>query len=387
MMHLDDGEIKSYLDLELPEAESTRIQEHLASCERCQALARELQARSGLVTSRLEALQPGGAENPAPASVARVRLQESYIDKEKIPMINKIFSKQYRFAWAALGVIAVLGIAMLFPSVRAAANSFLGLFRVQQITLVSVDSGDMPDRLAASRQLETLMSDEANFEEVGEYQVVDDASQASQVAGIPVRLPADLGEPAKIEIQQGGKMSMTVDLARIQAVLEEIGRSDIQLPPEIDGAEVSVNIPVAVQASFGDCLYEEREFDPDSEAPMPKDCTRLIQAASPEINAPPGLDIAKLGQAFLEVAGMSPEKAAEFSQSVDWSNTLVIPVPSNIGSYKEVTVDGVPGKLVWNRQQPDEPEYMLMWVKDGVVYGLAGRGEKEEALQIANSLQ
>jgi hypothetical protein len=302
-------------------------------------------------------------------------------------MRQKIFSRQYRFAWAAVGVLAILAIALLFPSVRAVANSFLGLFRVQQITLIPVDSGDMPDRLAASKQLESLMSDEANFEDVGEYQVVQDAAQASELAGIPVRLPADLGQPAQIEVQPGGKMSMTIDLPRIQAVLEEIGRSDIQLPPEIDGAQVSVEIPVAVQASFGDCNYEAGEFDPDQSPQLPRDCTTLLQAASPEINAPPGLDIARLGQAFLEVMGMPPEKAAEFSQSVDWSNTLVIPVPRNIGSFKEVTVDGVPGKLVWDRYQPDEPQYMLMWVKDGVVYGLSGQGEKEEALQIANSLQ
>ena len=77
----------------------------------------------------------------------------------------------------------------------------------------------------------------------------------------------------------------------------------------------------------------------------------------------------------------------EFSQSVDWSNTLVIPVPRDLGTFKEVTVDGVPGTLVWDHYQPGDPGYMLMWVKDGVVYGLSGQGEKEEALQIANSLK
>lgn len=302
-------------------------------------------------------------------------------------MMQRIFSKQYRYAWVVVGVIAVLAVALLIPSVRAAANSFLGLFRVQQITLIPVDSGDMPDRLAASKQLESLVSDEAKFEDVGEYLVVRDAEQASQLAGIPVRLPAELGEPARIEVQPGGKLSMKIDLPRIQAVLEEIGRGDIQLPAEIDGAEVSAEIPVAVQASYGDCLYTPGEVDPDGPPQLPRNCITLLQAASPTINAPPGLDIAKLGQAFLEVMGMPAEKAAEFSQSVDWSNTLVIPVPRNIGSFKEVTVDGVPGKLVWDRYQPGEPQYMLMWVKDGVVYGLTGQGEKEEALQIANSLK
>jgi hypothetical protein len=387
MMHLEEGKIKAYLDQELSESENRRAEEHLVSCARCQALAEKLQARTGLVSTRFETLQAGRSETPLPVSAARARLQESYIDKEKISMMKKIFSRQYRFAWAAVGIVAVLAIAFLFPSVRAAANGFLGLFRVQQITLIPVDSGDMPDRLATSHQLETLMSDEAKFEDVGEYQVVEDVNQASQLAGIPVRLPADLGEPTQIEVQPGGKMSLTVDLPRIQAVLEEIGRGDIQLPAEIDGAEVSVEIPVAVQASYGDCIYKPGEFDPDTQDQLPRDCTTLLQAASPTINAPAGLDVAQLGQAFLEVMGMPADKAAEFSQSVDWSNTLVIPVPRNLGSFKEVTVDGVPGTLVWDRYQPGDPGYMLMWVKDGVVYGLSGQGDKEESLQIANSLK
>jgi len=386
-MHLEDGEIKAYLDQALPEAESEWVRDHLGTCSRCQLLAEEIKARAGLVSDRMARLEPGDSEAPMPVAAARARLQESYIDKEKIPMMQRIFSRQYRFAWVAVGAIAVLAIALLFPSVRAVANSFLGLFRVQQITLVTVDPGDLPDRLASSSQFETLFADQTEFEEVGEYQVVEGAGQASQLAGIPVRLPADLGEPNELEVQPGGKMSMKIDLPRIQALLEELGREDIHLPAEIDGAEVSVEIPVAVQASYGFCEYQPGEFDVDETIRMPKDCTTLIQATSPEINAPPGLDVAQLGQAYLQVMGMPADQAAEFSQSVDWSNTLVLPVPRYVGSFEDVQVDGVNAKLIWDQYQPNEPTYMLVWVKDGVVYALSGTGDNAEALEIANSLK
>jgi hypothetical protein len=386
-MHLNPGEIKAYLDQALPEAGSRRAAEHLEACPPCRAQVEEMRARGGRVSTRLAWLD-AGQEGPLTSPVvARARLQEKYLDKENLPMAQKIFAKPYRPAWVLAGVVLVLAIALLFPPVRAAANSFLGLFRIQQITLVPVDSGDLPDRLASSKQLERLMADQGQFEDLGEHQVVADAGQAGQLAGISVRLPASLGEPDRLEVQPGGRMSMTVDLPRIQAVLDEIGRSDIRLPAELNGAEVSVEIPMAVQASYGTCEYRAEEFNPDEPVPPVSDCTTLLQAASPVINAPPGLDLAQLGQAFLEMMGMPADRAAEFSQTVDWANTLVIPVPRNLGSFTEVTVDGVAGTLVWDRYQPGEPGYMLLWVKDGVVYALSGSGEKDDALEIANSLQ
>jgi hypothetical protein len=86
---------------------------------------------------------------------------------------------------------------------------------------------------------------------------------------------------------------------------------------------------------------------------------------------------------------MSAEEAARFSQHVDWTTTLVVPLPpsANLG-YRDVPVDGVTGTLI----RPPEhsryaEEYLLAWVKDGVVYALHGTGEVEQALEIANSLQ
>jgi hypothetical protein len=107
---------------------------------------------------------------------------------------------------------------------------------------------------------------------------------------------------------------------------------------------------------------------------------------SPTISAPPGLDVQKIGEAFLQIMGMSAEEAARFAQSVDWSTTLVIPIPRNGTSYQEVPVDGVTGTLIVQDMEGHEAQYLLIWVKDGILYSLAGSGNGSAALRIVNSL-
>ena len=53
-----------------------------------------------------------------------------------------------------------------------------------------------------------------------------------------------------------------------------------------------------------------------------------------------------------------------------------------------MAVDGVVGTMV--RPVPPSPyvdEYLLMWVKDEIVYALHGVGSVEEAIGIADSLR
>ena len=58
------------------------------------------------------------------------------------------WSVRYRPVLIIAGLVVILGISMAFAPVRAIANSFLGLFRVQQIQVVQVNQGIYPSSLA-----------------------------------------------------------------------------------------------------------------------------------------------------------------------------------------------------------------------------------------------
>ena len=83
---------------------------------------------------------------------------------------------------------------------------------------------------------------------------------------------------------------------------------------------------------------------------------------------------------------MSFEEAAAFTNSVDWTSTLVVPIPKNAAVNKQVPVDGVTGTLI-QRPADDAPQFALVWVKDGIVYAISGLGtNSQQALDMANSL-
>ena len=393
-MHLSDGEIRAYLDGERLFYDEGRLQSHLEACPLCRQQVQASQTRGSQVDQRLQDLRMNAQSPSHPNPAARQRMRAFLFEKEKTPMFKRVFSRPYRPAWAALGVIAVLALALAFPPVQAIANSFLGLFRVQKVTVVDVNPGDLPNQLGSSSQLEAFLSDVVNVEQLGETQPAADAAEASQLAGMQVRLPALAEGERMLMVHPGAHMSFAVDLPRIQAILDEIGRGDIRLPAELDGSTVTIDVAPSVAALYGECEADlekasqearRQGMDPDSqEMPRLPHCTTLLQMPSPEVNAPAGLDVAQVGEAYLQLLGMSPEEAARFSSTVDWTSTFVVPIPRYGTTSQTVSVDGVEGTFI---QQGSADQYLLMWVKDGLLYALTGPGDLEAALRLAGSIE
>lgn len=391
-MHLSDGEIRAYLDKEVVDNDSLSIEAHLESCSSCQERADQISRTMDLTKEEFSILNPLQAETSPPPGFALSNFERIYKKEESLNMYDKIFNRKYRFAWVAVAVIAILALAMLFPQVRAIGNSFLGLFRVEQFTIIQVDPEEFENQLGSSSNFENLFAEDVVVEEYGDAQEASDRAEATNLAGFSVRLPKAVQGEESLKVQPGAKVSMKVDLPKVQALLDEIGVADIQLPSELDGAEVSMELPVAVAAAYGNCevspeMIREEGVDPDGPIPDLSECITLTQFPSPEISAPPGLDIARIGEIFLQVLGMSPEEAAQFSQTVDWTTTLVIPIPRYGTEYQDVIVDGVEGTLIMQSQRSEYPHYLLVWIKDGIVYGLTGPGMPDSALEIANSLE
>ena len=57
---------------------------------------------------------------------------------------------------------------------------------------------------------------------------------------------------------------MKLDRDRIQSILDEAGRSDLQIPSSVDGATVGVRVPAGVMAFYGNCgdVASGRMFSP-----------------------------------------------------------------------------------------------------------------------------
>ncbi len=301
-------------------------------------------------------------------------------------MRQSIFGRRYRPAWVAVALIVAVGLSMSFAPVRTLAGNLLSLFRVREITFVQVDPTRLPDDetlQAALHKLEGIMEEQLDLQVEGTSRAVDVAEARTQ-AGYAVRFPDALQEEPGVVLRPGLRAVGEIDLARVRALLSELGYGGVDLPDALDGAEVSVEFGTMVSATYGECERGKGS----SGGGLPEGCIEYAQVPAPQLSAPPELDVEQLGRAYLQLLGMSHEEAAQFSERVNWATTLVIPLPpSAFLGYEDIVVDGVTGTMVRpSAPRPYVDEYLLTWVRNEVVYALHGTGSTEEALAIANSL-
>lgn len=382
--HLTEGELRASLDDEL----DAMLSVHLHTCVACQKQLNEMKQAQLRNAKRLSFLSSEIRAVPSTRS-AWVRFTQEYVTKKETSMLKKWFA----FPVARFGVVAILALALLlaFPSTRALASEFLNLFRVQQVTVLSIDPANL-ESLTGNEALGTQLSELVSSstvvtDEPGEPVEAANGDEASELAGFIVRLP-EAPATSEIYVSDSAAFVLTVDREKAQALIDGAGREDLALPEAIDGAEISVNIPSAVNASFGTCPEPdtERSEGPYDMGESYPDCIVFTQMTSPVVNAPEGVDMAQLAQIALEFSGMSSDEAASFAASVDWATTLVIPIPRDASTHSEISVDGVTGTYIQSTNEY-APGYVLLWVKDGILYSISGAGsDTSAAFAIADSL-
>jgi hypothetical protein len=276
-------------------------------------------------------------------------------------------------------------IAVLFvsPAAQAVAQDFLNLFRVKRFTAVTVDPAVVARLEEGKLDFETLLGDSVEtLKEPGQPATVASAEEASQLAGIPVRLPATVpagyGLP-EIQVQGEASLRFTADTARLQAILDTLGVADVTIPGQLNGAVVTVNKPPVVSVQYANG----------------RNRIILVQARNPDISLPDGVRLADLGEIALRVAGMSADDARSFAQSIDWNTTLLVPIPANAASFRDVEVRGATGLLITSDRAAGSPAAsgkdipqgsVLMWSEGDTVFALSGNPSGITLVDMANSL-
>jgi len=182
MKHISDPDLMGYLDGEASPAYAGEITTHLQSCPRCQAAVTALRARREKVSGLLASTESDLQRIP-PVSTARAwkRLGafQDQPQKEKWNMAPRLFTRRSRPAWIALGVVLVIALSMAVPSVRALAADLLRSFRVQQIAVIPINPANLPEDINQfGPRIDQLLSENAQYEVLGEPQTAADAAEA-----------------------------------------------------------------------------------------------------------------------------------------------------------------------------------------------------------------
>src|SRR3984893_16280993 len=234
----------------------------------------------------------------------------------------------------ALGaVVVVAAVGLSLPAGRALLGRFFRSLRMQKVQAVNVDLSSFTDpnaNPALHQMVAQMISDKVVVTVNEEDQPASDSAAATQLAGFPVQLLAGRKDPPKLVVSGAHAVNLTVDRTRLQAIFNEAGHPELVVPPSVDGADVAVQIPRAVQARYGNCptpttatnAIANNITGPGGGSTEFSNCVQLRQGPSPVVNIPPGLDVEHLAQIGLEVAGMNSTQSQDFLKTVDWKSTL-----------------------------------------------------------------
>lgn len=287
--------------------------------------------------------------------------------------------------WAAMAAsLALVSVAFTFPAVRAAAQAFLDLFRVVNVSAISFDA----ERLSELEQLDLSSLDlpsivGENVEVLAEsgaptsYATLEDAGAA---AGHRVLTPAWL--PAgwaltTIEVVGENAARVTVRTEPLRQIIEALGIDDVSIPTGIDGQQATIRVPSVVHLEF-------THTPTGGQLQSLGGNLQLLQAQSPEVSFPAGLDLAALAEVGLRILGLERDEAYRLAQSIDWRSTLIVPVPAANATFTEVDVAGSDALLI---QPRDEYGGLLLWASGDQVFALGGPLPAPELLEIAQTLQ
>ncbi|MGQ9555236.1 MAG: sigma-70 family RNA polymerase sigma factor [Anaerolineae bacterium] len=374
---LDEGNLRAYIDQELPAQQQAAVAEHLAQCDRCSTALTTLRSRAELANSTLSAL-PDVAP-PVGAAWERFRQRAAPRARNSLPwrldaMWQSLRTRALRPVLSGAAVVALtLSVAFVAP-LRTAASQFLDIFRVRTFMVVSFN----PD---SARYLQDYFEQVFGEPRLGEAkpQPVASVEEASRLVGYPVLVPGFLpkGRETLSEFTVTGarQAEADVNVAAARALFEAAGLPTDALPAQ-DMVHLSARVPPQVTMVYG----EERN------------AITVVQADSPEVDVPQGLDLRRLGELGLRLLGQSPEQAQRLAESIDWATTLVIPVPANVASVREVLVRGNPGYLFEaNSEDGADPDTYsdcaVIWQESGRLYAVIGMLSDDIALRIAESLQ
>jgi Putative zinc-finger len=399
---VSENSLRAYHDGELSGVERLEIEAHLHTCAMCSKHLREIAATSERVHGQLAALGDTSSETriDAQSAFSRFKGQQGagiaiapatpeLVANETTPRLTSR-GRPWRRLWIGAVAATILLCSLAFPFGRGLAQRFLGTLRIEKVQPVRLDFSALDGNRPLQEMLRQMVSDKVVITADEKSQRASTAADASQLAGFPARLLGARTDTPNFIVGGQHAFHMTIDRTRLQDIFDQAGRTDLVLPAALDGANVSVNVPRSIMVQYGDCPESHAASDTQPAPAQPPSgawttCLALQEVPSPLVNMPSDLNLQQLAEIGFQLAGMNATQARELGQTIDWKSTLVLPIPRFASSYSEVSVNGVQGTLIQGSGRRG-PDYVLVWVKNGIIYGLVGHGDSSNAVGLANSL-
>jgi hypothetical protein len=278
---------------------------------------------------------------------------------------------------------AIVGAAVLLsvPGVRAAAKEFLELFRAKNLVAVQVDR-DSIETLSRAMDLPKLIGDQsALLTPPATKEWFATPQLAARSAGFSIGiLDSTRSDLVLTDARVLGPETwqVTAAVGRLREVTTALNIRDLRLPTELDGKVFTFTIPTRVQLTYNSAYGK----------------LFVSQMPIPTFELPANLDLPALGEIGLRILGKSPGEARSLAQSIDWRTTLLLPLPPNVGNFRQVMVQGRPGLAIELRvapaaesRNPPAMKSVLIWSDEQFMHAMQGAQDAGELMVLAETMQ
>jgi hypothetical protein len=402
----DLGALRASLD-DVPAGTTTAPHGHVHACPSCADTLAELQRNAELAAPAIALTAPGEPPSEAAVEAALARLEQRQArlaaartatattaaagpaapdpvpTSAPVPLARRRrlagLGTRTRAVAAALVAALVLTGLVATPGGRAAAASFLGQFRSQQLQAVPLDAGQatqVQDVLTELVDSGVFSGDPQQVASLGEPKAVAGLAEAGRLAGFavpavdPSVLPAGVDPtPRRILVSRAREAHITFDRDRALAWLAAHGRPGARLPERYDGTRLVVHVPAAVVQQFSG-----RDGGP---------ALLVGKAGMLGLDTEGGASLAELREVVLGLPGLPAETVARLRAIDDWRTTLPVPIPADQVRSRPLTVGGAEG-LGFADQSGRL--HAVVWQRDGHIFGVGGIIGADEARRVAQSL-
>lgn len=381
----DEAALRAHLDE--PDRE---IDDHLTRCSACRRTLEALKQDALYAADAIARLEPETIDLSAPLALAtwRARQGELHENERGIDFMHIWNRRGIRLASGIAAVFALLMVLTLSP-MGSVAGDFLDRFRVQKFAAITVEMDDFED-FQTNMLLRLMMADadslegsamnladytttfneddpEANAQEFTSAADAEAAFGAFLSAG---NIPDGYASEPVYYVSDAGSVTVTVDTAEAQAIIDELNLPIFALPDATAQPEMvfTMDIPQALVQHYEGATEGEHII--------------IAQLASPTLITPDGLDMDALREDLLALPGLPPDFVAQLRSIEDWETTLIIPVPEGASS-EDVTINGEAGLLI---SSDDGEGAVALWENDRMLYIVGGTESGDIISSIANSL-
>jgi hypothetical protein len=309
--------------------------------------------------------------------------------QERITMLQPVPTPRRKLSRPLFGAVAAAALAavIVLSPVGSYAQGFLTVFTPKQVAAVPVS-------LDAMKSLPNL-DNYGTFTEGTRTNPTSAASAAAAGAAAnlnvltPGTLPGGLPTAVSYDVLPAQSASFTFSASKAQASAAAQGKTLPAMPKDIDGSSVTVSTGAAVIASYGtppesaetEAIAKQAKDNPQSAQGL-GNVLIIGQSTAPVVTST-GVSAADLEAYLLAQPGISPDLASAIKAIGDPTTTLPIPVPVSVATSHPVNVQGVSGLSVADSTGLGGG---IIWVKNGIVYGVAGTFSENDLLAVANSL-